>query len=174
MRIMTRVFDSFSDWQPFRGTVIEGHRVASGLGGDTRFPGGTLRMQWPHFLAQGLDLRGFHPGTVNVCIAPYSYRVHTPRATYRAVKWHPVAPAEDFSFFDIRVRTDGGEVVNGLVYRPHPETKPEHFQATDVLELLLPWVPSVRYGAVLELATPADQVAIGLPDRQTRSGELGS
>lgn len=128
-------------------------------------------MQGPYFQAMGLDLSRFHPGTVNVRIAPYSYRVGTPRATYRAVKWHPVAPAEDFSFFDIRVKTTDGEVVDGLVYRPHPETKPEHFQATDVLELLLPWVEGIRYGSVLELATQRDQLAIDLRDQPKSAGE---
>lgn len=55
--------------------VVRGHRVASGGNGDARFPGGTLRMQMPHFLACGLDLAVFHIGTVNVSIAPLRYRV---------------------------------------------------------------------------------------------------
>lgn len=129
-------------------------------------------MQLPFFLSLGLDLRGFHSGTVNVRIAPHSYRVLTPRVTYRSVKWHPVAAAEDFSFFDVRVRLEGSETVEGLIYRPHPETKPEHFQAADVLELLLPWVPGIRYGAVLELATRSDQLAIELFDRPARAAEV--
>ena len=33
----------------FTATVIRGHRVASGLGGNPDFPGGTLRMQTPTF-----------------------------------------------------------------------------------------------------------------------------
>lgn len=157
---MKRELAPLTGWQSFRGTVISGHRVASGASGDPRFPGGTIQMQAPMFQALGLDLRGFHPGTVNVRITPHSYRVGSPRATYRAVKWHPIAPAEDFSFFDVRLLRDGGEFNAGLIYRPHPETKPEHFQASDVLELLLPWVPDIHYGSVLTLATPSDQLAI--------------
>jgi len=121
-------------------------------------------MQIPVFRALGLDLRGFHPGTVNIRIAPNSYRVKVPRITYRAVTWHPVARPEDFSFFDVRVLRDGADFIEGFIYRPHPETKPEHFQASDVLELLLPWVPGIHYGSVLTLATPTDQLAITLAD----------
>jgi hypothetical protein len=53
------------------------------------------------------------------------------------LKWHPTEPAEDFSFFDIRAAGPVGEPVAGLIYYPHPDTKPVHFQQPDVLELLL-------------------------------------
>ena len=56
-------------------TIVQGHRVASGLNGNPRFPGGTLRMQLPFFAELGLDLSAFYPGTLNVSIAPLSYRV---------------------------------------------------------------------------------------------------
>lgn len=119
-------------------------------------------MQMPFFKALGLDLSPFHVGTVNVSIAPHRYRVVAPRVTYRAVKWHPVAPAEDFSFFDVRVIRNGAAPVEGLIYRPHPETKPEHFQTPDVLELLLPFVTGVSYGARIHLEIPGEQIAIEL------------
>jgi hypothetical protein len=79
-------------------------------------------------------------GTVNVSIAPMSYRVVEPRLTFRSVKWHPTEPAEDFSFFDFRLLRGDLPPVEGLIYFPHPETKPTHFQNPDVLELLLPFV----------------------------------
>jgi hypothetical protein len=112
------------EWQKIRVRVVEGHRVASGLNGNPRFPGGTLRMQAPFFEKRGLDLSPFYIGTVNVSIAPLRYRVLTPRVTFRNVKWHPVEPAEDFSFFDVRLVPPGGERVAGLIYYPPPETKP--------------------------------------------------
>lgn len=149
-----------TDWQTFDARVVSGHRVASGGNGNPRFPGGTLLMQTPFFQALGLDLTAFYRGTVNVSIAPRSYRVGKPRHTFRAVKWHPTAPAEDFSFFDLRLLRDGEEPVAGLIYYPHPETKPEHFQRDDVLELLLPFVEGIGYGATLKLAVPAGQMTI--------------
>ena len=117
------------------GRLVEGHRVASGLNGNPRFPGGTLRMQIPHFLALGLDLRSFHLGTLNVSIAPLCYRVVKARHTFTNVKWHPTEPAEDFSFFDVRVIRPDESPIAGFIYFPHPDTKPEHFQQPDVLEL---------------------------------------
>ncbi len=138
--------------------MVPGHQVASGRGGDPRFPGGTVKMQAPFFRALGLDLSTFYYGTVNVSIAPWRYQVVQPRWTFRAVKWHPTAPAEDFSFFDLEVLRGGDPAIKGLVYYPHPETKPEHFQRADVLELLLPFVPGLAYGDRWEIAVPAEQM----------------
>ena len=140
--------------------LMQGHRVASGLNGNPRFPGGTLLMQQPHFLALGLDIGVFHRGTLNVSIAPNIYWVVKPRLTFRDVKWHPTEPKEDFSFFDFRLVGPMREPVAGLIYYPHPETKPEHFQAPDVLELLLPFVDGLHYGMELRLEIPAEQMVI--------------
>lgn len=143
--------------------VVQGHRVASGLNGNPRFPGGTLRMQIPHFLNLGFDLRNMYPGTLNVSVAPLHYRVVKPRFTFKRLKWHPTEPAEDFSFFEVRLlRTDAGPVA-GFIYYPHPETKPEHFQASDVLELLLPFVEGIGYGMGLTLEIPTEQMRFELP-----------
>ena len=138
--------------------MVNGHRVASGLNGNPRFPGGTLRMQTPHFLDLGLDLRVFHVGTLNVSIAPLHYSVGRAKLTFANVQWHPTAPAEDFSFFDVRLLRPQGDPVAGLIYYPHPNTKPEHFQQTDVLELLLPFVAGLQYGMELQLQIPRAQM----------------
>lgn len=139
-------------------TIVQGHRVASGLNGNPKFPGGTLRMQLPHFAALGLDLSAFYPGTLNVSIAPLNHRVGTPHHTFRQVKWHPDDPAEDFSFFDVIVHRENAPPVSGLIYFPHPETKPTHFQNPDVLELLLPWTQGLAYGAAVHLSVPPRQM----------------
>jgi hypothetical protein len=146
--------------QIFTARLMKGYRVCSGLNGNPRFPGGTLLMQIPHFLARGLDLAVFYRGTLNISIAPLRYRVVQPRLTFRDVKWHPVEPQEDFSFFDVSLIRPGQPPVNGLIYYPHPDTKPEHFQAPDVLELLLPFVPGLTYGCTLTLQVPAAQMLI--------------
>jgi hypothetical protein len=144
--------------QTLAARIVKGHRVASGLNGNPRFPGGTMRMQIPYFLALGLDLRSLYPGTLNVSIAPKRYRVVSPRYSFPALKWHPVEPAEDFSFFDARLVRPGNTAVEGFVYYPHPETKPEHFQSPDVLELLFPRVEGLEYGMEIELEVPAEQM----------------
>lgn len=139
-------------------TIVQGHRVASGLNGNPRFPGGTLRMQLPFFRELGLDLSGYHLGTLNVSITPLSYRVVQPKFTFRRVEWHPTEPAEDFSFFDVVVHRDDAVPVSGLIYFPHPDTKPEHFQKHDVLELLLPWTEGLAYGREVRLEVPCEQM----------------
>jgi hypothetical protein len=148
------------DCQTFTARVIQGHRVASGLNGNPRFPGGTLKMQEPFFRELGVDLAQFYPGTINASIAPSRYVVRQARHTFRNVNWHPVEPAEDFSFFDLRLLRPGHEPLPGLIYFPHPETKPEHFQKPDVLELLLPHVEGLQYGTELTLQVPLEQMLI--------------
>jgi len=151
--------DEVSEHEMIPATIVQGHRVASGLNGNPKFPGGTLRMQLPFFRDLGLDLSRYHLGTLNVSIAPLSYRVVKPKFTFRDVKWHPTEPAETFSFFDVVVhRDDAAAPVSGLIYFPHPETKPEHFQNSDVLELLLPWTDGLGYGAKLTLEVPGEQM----------------
>ncbi len=146
--------------QTITARIVPGHQVASGGKGDPRFPGGTLRMQAPHFLALGLDLGRYHGGTMNVSLAPLAYRVVKAPLTFRQVKWHPVEPAEDFSFFDVRLIRPQHPDIAGKIYYPHPDTKPEHFQQPDVLELLLPFVAGLNYGDEIQLAIPPDQMLI--------------
>lgn len=144
--------------QTVPATIVPGHRVASGLNSDPRFPGGTIRMQLPHFVERGLDLTAFHPGTLNVSIAPWMYRVMKARHVFTAVKWHPTVPAEDFSFFEVNLSHGSTPPMAGLIYYPHPSTKPEHFQNPDVLELLLPWTEGLSYGLEVTLQVPPDQM----------------
>lgn len=146
--------------QTFAAEIVPGHRVASGGNNDPRFPGGTIRMQLPHFQRLGLDLSPFHPGTVNVSIAPHVYQVVSAPHTFRDLKWHPEEPAEDFSFFDVEVLDGESVIATGLIYHPHPDTKPEHFQKPDVLELLLPYLEGIAYGRTLSLRTRKSQILI--------------
>ncbi len=147
-------------WVEHRAEVVRGHQVASGSNGDPRFPGGTVRMQVPHFLALGLDLGLLYPGTLNISIAPLCYRVVQPRFKFVKVKWHPTEPAETFSFFDIRLLRENESPVRGFIYHPHPETKPEHFQKSDVLEVLLPYVEGISVGSKLKIEIPSDQMVL--------------
>jgi hypothetical protein len=149
------------NWIKVHGTLLKGHGVASGRGGDPRFPGGTIRMQLPHFAQRGLELSSYHPGTLNVSIEPHTYTILQPKLTLRNVKWHPTAPAEDFSFFDCRIQVGDSALAQGLVYYPHPETKPEHFQPPDVLEILAPPIPNIAYGAPVVLELLEEQIRIG-------------
>lgn len=136
------------------GIVVRGHGVASGSGGDPRFPGGSLAMQVPFFAELGLDLSDFHLATINLSIAPATYEIVEPRWTFSDVKWHPTEAAETFSFFECRV-----DNVPGFIYYPHPETKPEHHQPSDVIEVLLrEKLEGVDYGSHLRVETVPEQL----------------
>lgn len=141
------------------GTVVQGHRVASGQGGDPRFPTGTIQMQKPAFALRGLYLDAYFPGTINVSIAPHHYAVQQAKYTFRQVKWAEHAPPEDFSFFDCRIVLDGKRL-EGLIYYPHPETKPEHFQDPTTLEVIAPLIEGLSYGMSLELELNPLQLSI--------------
>jgi hypothetical protein len=146
--------------QEITATVIRGHRVASGLNEDPRFPGGTLAMQAPFFRERGLDLGGYHLSTLNLSIAPVRYEIVAPKITFRNVGWHRTEPEEDFSFFDCRVRGGSGDDwIEGLIYYPHPETKPEHFQPPDVLEVIASaFLEGIDYGSVIDFQADPAQI----------------
>lgn len=125
------------------GTVVAGHGAASGA--DPRYPDGTLALQEPHFAAAGVDLAGYHRATINVDVAPLRLEPTAPGATVRGVRWHPDAPAEDFSFLDARIAA-AGDVHDALVYWPHPETKPDHHQPETVVEVLARPIGGLQVG----------------------------
>ena len=132
--------DTTTQW----GTVVAGHGVASGRAGDPRFPQGTLRLQFPIFAALGVDLAAFHPATINVAL---DGRLDLGLADHvlRRVAWHEDVGAEDFSLWNVGVVHHSWRGT-AVVYRPHPETKPDHHQPADVIELLTPWIQDLAYG----------------------------
>ena len=144
-------------WIP--GTVVAGHGVASGVAKADQFPGGAIALQKPVFADLGLDLSGFHNGTINVDIAPREIELRRPRATFAQVTWLEGYPAETFSFADGGIRFGGAEY-EAMLFYPHPETKPEHFQPPTVIELLAPYIAGIRVGAVLETWLDPDQVTL--------------
>jgi hypothetical protein len=159
-----------SDWIQVKGCIKKGYGVASGQAQNSRFPQGTLEMQKPFFRDRGLDLSAYFPGTINLSIAPYKYEINQAKYTFEHVKWSPNHPAEDFSFFDCQISIDVDSpeerpcqrVVNGLIYYPHPETKPEHFQSPDILEILAPPIAGLAYEQELIIAVNMQQININL------------
>lgn len=143
------------------GSVVPGHGVASGRASDSPFPAGTIELQAPHFAARGLDLSPFVMATVNLDIAPHRLVLQAPRWTFTDVAWTDVHPPETFSFVECSVTRAGAKgAVPGLIYHPHPETKPMHHQPSTVIELLLPRLPGLRAGDVLEVEVAAGQARV--------------
>lgn len=149
-----------SEWIQVKGFVKKGHGVASGKSRNPRFPEGTIEMQKPFFYERGLKLDDYFPGTINLSISPYRYEIKHSKYTFKNIKWSPNDPAEDFSFFDCRISLNTGQVLSGLIYYPHPETKTEHFQSSDILEIITPFISGLKYGDELIVEVDSQQINI--------------
>jgi hypothetical protein len=141
------------------GVVVTGHGVASGRSGDPRFPSGTLGLQFPIFARLGVGLDDVHPGTINVELDHGPIDLDEPDHHLPSVKWHDEMPPEDFSLWRVSL-IHAGRTWPALVYRPHPETKPEHHQPADVVEILAPLIPDLAYG---------DRVTVGFDRPHSRA-----
>ncbi|MFB2920968.1 hypothetical protein [Aerosakkonema funiforme] len=148
-----------ANWVKIEGLVKKGYGVASGQSKDPRFPNGTIEMQKPFFQERGLDLSNYFPGTINISIAPHTYEIKQAKYTFRNVKWS-AEPAEDFSFCDCLLWLHQGRSQPGLIYYPHPETKPEHFQTPDTLEIITSFISDLKYGDELIIAVDSEQINI--------------
>jgi len=147
-----------------KAVVTQGHGIASGKTRDSRFPDGTLAMQTPFFKDLGMDLSRFFPGTLNLSVHPYSYRLGIPVHSFPQVKWTSSLPPENFSFYRCRVRLLGEvDFAEALVYWPHPSTKPEFHQDPHVLEILAPRIPMAGYGKEMEICGNSGSLSFFLP-----------
>jgi CTP-dependent riboflavin kinase len=135
-------------------TVIPGHRVASGQGGDARFPNGTIALQLPAFRAWIPDLVAWlggepFPGTLNLRM-PGRVAIGRPEILTPALRWTELLPAERFFLSRARLQVAGTDHPVWL-YMPDPATKPDHFQAADTLELIGRFIPDAAYGRLVQL-----------------------
>jgi hypothetical protein len=141
------------------GTIIEGYRVASGDTDTTPYPESTIVMQTPFFKARGLDISRYYPATLNISIKPHTFKILKPMCTFELVKWSDIVPPETFSFAACRLVV-AGMSYECLVYYPHPETKPDHFQDPSTIELLAPYVDSLAYGDTVTIEVNPETIEI--------------
>ncbi len=136
--------------------VARGHGVASGqCAADTRFPGGTIRMQLPFFAAQGLDLDAYFSGsflaaTLNLDVAPCRVQILRPEFVLSSVKWTDLMPAENFFLSAARIGF-GEYLYKAMLYIPDPATKPDHFQPPTIVEAIAEPISGLGYGDVVAL-----------------------
>lgn len=142
--------ESALHWHPCR--LVRGHGVASGQAEDSPYPAGTIALQAPLFAAHGIDLSPYYPGTLNLAFSDSRWHLSRPLARVDHLRWCEQHPPETFSFWPARLRWAGcAAPVEGLLYRPHPETKCNHHHSPDRLELLAPWIAGIASAASLEL-----------------------
>jgi hypothetical protein len=133
-----------------KGEIISGHGVASGKGKDPRYPEGTLKLQLPHFKKRGLDLSSYFRGTINVDIAPFYFKIKTPKYYFKKVNWSIHIPPESFYFFEVRFFYQH-KAYDGMIYMPDPKTKTDHEQIPTLLELILPPISGIKMGQIISL-----------------------
>ena len=141
------------------GGIVAGYGAASGRADDAPYPGGSLALQAPHFAEAGVDLSMYHLGTINVDITPHQFVPVAPLATIRDVRWTDAIPAETFSFFQCRIEI-GSTAESGLVYRPHPETKVEHFHDPAVVEVITRWIADADVGMRVRLQVRSSEAIV--------------
>lgn len=160
----------------FNGMVSPGFQFASGEAakrGDPScpFPAGTLKLQAPYLLERDRDLSALVPGlywgTINLQL---DRKLVLGRPDFsETLDWtqnleeDKRIPPETFSFVRccfVYTAPDDPTMslyYPGLLYYPHPETKPgtnrHHY---DVLEILTSEVPNLRYGTPASVICRAD------------------
>jgi len=133
------------------GVIVQGHRVASGLCGDERFPEGTIRAQIPEFKKLGLNLEPYFPGTLNVDVSPFIFVKREPWKCFPGIDWCKYFDPENFSFFRVQLEFEAN-TWDGLIYLPHPSSKPDdHPASVGVVEVLAPKIEGLKYGASVKL-----------------------
>ena len=142
----------------FPAQLIRGHGVASGCSVDSPYPSGTITMQRPYFLAEGLDISDCWPGTLNLSVAPREIKFCEPDYCFPLLKWTDLHPPETFSFWRIQLSTPHDGIVNGWIYRPHPETKQRHQQPTAMIEVLAPRLHEISAGCSLSIQDPLNRL----------------
>jgi hypothetical protein len=151
-----------AEWQTVASVVMRGHGVASGRGPNSPYPIGSLRLQKPFFAAQGLDLSPYFEGTLNLSIAPHTFKLVKPAYTFVLVAWTTLHPPETFSFSACSV-IYRDVPHDGWVYYPHPATKIRHFQDPTVIEVVTTFIPDLANGDAVELRLDAREISIDPP-----------
>jgi hypothetical protein len=150
------------------GILTRGHQVASRPSKD--YPYSTLEKQKPFFKSLGLDLYEYFNGTLNISIAPFTFRMSAPQLTFEFLEWTDLHPPETFSFSRCKVIFKGVEY-EGWVYYPHPETKKTHFQNSSLIEVIAQEIPNIRYGDAVELWINADEIQIQAGEMPENGGQ---
>lgn len=132
------------------GVVEAGHGVASGKNPNSKYPKGTVVLQYPHFKELGFDIGHCFPGTLNVSIAPRTFEIVNPWRELQSVTWYEGRAPESFKICLCGIRHQQF-TTNGFIYYPDPKTKIEYYDKPTQLQVLAPLIPGLDYGVQVEL-----------------------
>jgi hypothetical protein len=125
------------------------------MGGDHRFPRGTIMPQLPFFRAQIPRFDAFlgapiYAGTINVAFSGLVVQPGDPDFVIGPVCWTEAFAPERFLIS--RCAIEHRETCYpAYLYIPDPLTKPDHHQSRNIVEVLSREIPFITYGATLWL-----------------------
>ena len=152
-------FNNSASLTQVTGKVVKGFQVASGLSNNTPFEAGTVKLQKPFFKALGLDLESYFMATINLSTVDLQINIKQPDYLFTNIKWHKDIAAETFSFCACVLEYKDNKY-EAIVYYPHIETKPDHFQPPCTVEIIAPYIESLSYGDDLVIILNNDNVKI--------------
>ena len=140
------------------GKVVIGHQAASGKLAYQNI-GGSIKAQKREFRERGFNIDHLFDGTINIEIAPKTWRPVKSNRTFLYVDWHHAAPIEHFSFFDCKVKFSN-QIYNAFIYLSHPETKKIHRHPFSRLEIIAQKIPYLSYGKTIEFCISSEFVIV--------------
>lgn len=141
------------------GVIVQGHQVASGQNPKSPYPKGSIEMQLPIFKSLGLDLTTCHPATLNVSLAIDGFSIVQPDFHFVGVNWTPIIPPETFSFVACKIYIDQARY-DGWLYYPNVDTKPDHLQPNNVMEVISNFIPDIHYDKAVKIEVDGAKVLI--------------
>lgn len=139
--------------------LVKGYQIASGQSKDSPYPEGSIKMQVPIFTKLGVDLSDFYLATLNLDIGPSVFKMKRPKYELKQVNWTELCQSEDFSLSPCQI-TYQGKKYEGLIYYPHPDTKPQHFHSNSVIEVIAEFIPDIQYGDTVSLNYHPEEIEI--------------
>ncbi|GAA0856660.1 hypothetical protein GCM10009114_19490 [Aliiglaciecola litoralis] len=145
--------------QSIEAILLKGHQVASGANPDTPYPAGSITLQKPYFKKLGLDLSRCFDGTLNLRLPARSFDILKSDFCFEEVQWIQGFRRETFSFVACQLEFQT-KCFPAWVYYPHPETKTQHFQQPNLIEILAQKIDNLAYGDTLTLHYDAAKLRI--------------
>jgi len=150
---------SESTKEALEARLVKGYQVASGQSKNSPYPAGSIKMQAPIFAELGVDLSNFYLATLNLDISPSIFKMNKPKYELKQVNWTELSQPEDFSLSPCLI-THQGEQYQGLIYYPHPDTKPQHFHSNSLIEVIAEFIPDIQYGDSVSLNYHPEEIEI--------------
>jgi len=136
-------------------TIVPGHQIASGQAKNSPYPKGSIELQAPYFEKLGLNLSAFYFATLNLQLSVAKINWQRFDYEFDDVLWLEKFPAECFAFIHCQLEINQ-QTTKALVYHVKQESKIDHFQPDNVVEVLAPKLDGVSYGQQGTLIIPAN------------------